>query len=86
MSRTYGKLKQEALLNRLPYGNKVKAIKKDLMKSKKIPKPKKPDSDFASLKGAPPIKKSKPVINPFVRGVGQAKKGFGKAIYSSKLI
>lgn len=86
MSRTYGKLKQEALLGRLPYSKKVKAIKKDLMKSKKIPKPKTPDDDFASLKGAPSIKKSKSVINPFVRGVGQAKKGFGKAIYSSKLI
>ena len=86
MSRTYGNLKQEALLGRLPYSKKVKAIKKDLMKSKKIPKPKTPDDDFASLKGAPPIKKSKSVINPFVRGVGQAKKGFGKAIYSSKLI
>ena len=32
MSRTYGKLKQEALLGKLPYGKKVKAIKKDLMK------------------------------------------------------
>ena len=54
--------------------------------NQKIPKPKTPADDFASLKGAPPIKKSKSVINPFVRGVGQAKKGFGKAIYSSKLI
>lgn len=86
MSRTYGKLKQEALLNRLPYGKKVKAIQKDLMKTKKIPKVKKPKDDFASLKGAPPMKKPKPITNPFVRGVREAKRGFGKATYSNKKI
>ena len=86
MSRTYGKLKQEALLNRLPYGRKVKAIKKDLMKPKKISKVKNPKDDFVSLKGAPPIKKPKPITNSFVRGVRQAKSGFGKATYSNKKI
>tara|TARA_R100001163_G_C4863353_1_gene68572 strand:+ start:90 stop:350 length:261 start_codon:yes stop_codon:yes gene_type:complete len=86
MSRTYGKLKQEALLGKLPYGKKVKAIKKDLMKPKKIKKAKKPKDDFVSLKLAPSRKKAQTIGNPFLRGIGTAKKGFGKAKYSSKKI